>query len=87
MEQDEKIKKLDGELGRKTFLDDKRIIHLKRLAKMNDQMREAAQNLIGIINQKYQNIVDDIEANEALGNMTKIVQNYGVGVATSVEDE
>ena len=87
MEQDEKIKKLDGELGRKTFLDDKRIIHLKRLAKMNDQMREAAQSLIEIINQKYQNIVDDIEANEALGNMTKIVQNYGVGVATSVEDE
>ena len=57
------------------------------MLKHNDQLRRAAEDLIGIITSKYQNIVDDMDANAALGKLKKIISNYGVGAATSIEEE
>lgn len=78
---------MQAELGRKEFLHDKKEKHLKRLFKHNSSLREAAEEVVTVITKKYQNIVDDIEANDALGTLSKVIKNYGAGAATSAEDE
>ncbi|CAI2361554.1 unnamed protein product [Moneuplotes crassus] len=87
IEQDDKIKKLTAELGRKEFLEDKKEKHLKRLFKQNSSLRDTSQSLISLINSKYPQVVSDLDANALLSNLTKIISNYGAGAATSADDE
>ena len=85
--QDSKIKKMEGELARKTFLEDKKEKHLKRVFKYNESIRESGLEMIKIITQKHQNVADDIEANESIARFKSLINSGGLSAATAVDED
>mmetsp|Transcript_35321 Transcript_35321/g.40808 ORF Transcript_35321/g.40808 Transcript_35321/m.40808 type:complete len:120 (-) Transcript_35321:1-360(-) len=84
--QESKIQKLEAELARKTFLEDKKEKHTQRIFKSNENIKESIKQFITQIKSKYENVMLDSEIGSIAGKLSKLISNIEGGAATAIED-
>jgi hypothetical protein len=81
--QDNKIKKLEGELARKNFSENAKDKQISRLFNQNIQLKSSGKEVINLLNKEYEEVVLNQKVNSLLGKMKKLVEGYGDEAATA----
>lgn len=84
--QENKIQKLESELARKQFLEDKKDKHSKRMYRYNEKLKDAGQELISLLESKTSSSQNDNTLNEAIAKLSKLVSNVGGEAAATIEE-
>jgi len=84
--QDNKIKKLEGELARKTFLEERKEKQITRLFNQNNSMRTVTKELLDLVKNKHEEVVLDQETNDLMSKLSNMVKFAGNEAATAVDE-
>ena len=84
--QESKIKKLESEMSRKEFVDDKKQKHSQRIFKINEDLKHWVEDLLENLNSSFENIVSNKDIANKIRNINKIIQGSDLSAATAIEE-
>lgn len=84
--QESKIKQLESELSRKTFLEEKKEKHTKRLFRQNEKLKDATQELLKVMQKKYKDQELDTDISDNMEKVSQLVSNIGGEAATAIDE-
>lgn len=84
--QESKIKRIEAELSRKEFLEDKKQKHYERLLKSNEDLKQATSSFIAHLRSNYDNVIDNPNVKELVQNLSTIIKGFEFSAATTIED-
>lgn len=85
--QENKIQKLEAELARKQFLEEKKNKNAKRIFRYNEKLKETSKELLNLLETKMPSSKNDSAINEAVAKLSKLVSNVGGEAAAAVEED
>lgn len=81
-----KVQKLEAELSRKAFIEDKKEKHSQRMFRFNENLKQTAGELINQLYNKFDNVLTNKIINELVSKLKKMLQGIEGGAATAIDD-
>lgn len=81
-----RIQKLEAELARKAFIEDKKEKHSQRMFRVNESLKQTVGELLTQLASKFEKVVTNQIISELIAKLKKMLQGIEAGAATAIDD-